>query len=85
MSRIINWIAFDGIFHILFSLIITILFVPLLPIWGAALSTLGIGVLKELYDFAFKGMKFRIHDIVCYVVGISIGSALMFYLYFVTL
>lgn len=85
VTKVFDWIASDGVYHILFSLIITILFSPILPIWGSALATLGVGVLKELCDFLIKKTVFSFHDIVCDLIGIFVGVLLLLYIRVVSL
>lgn len=58
---------------------------PILPIWGSALATLVVGVLKELYDFLIKKTVFSFHDIVCDLIGIFVGVLLLLYIRVVSL
>lgn len=73
MKRILEWIAADGMAHILVCWALTLTFGAFMPVlWAAVLSAL-IGVGKEVYDrLSGKGSP-TWHDLICDLIGVGMG------------
>ena len=74
INKILNYIAQDGLLHIVLSSLIAAILSLFLPIWIAAIVTFIIGLAKELiYDLLLKKGTCELKDLICDVVGIIIG------------
>jgi len=74
INKILNYIAQDGLLHIVLSSLIAAILSLFLPIWIAAIITFAIGLAKELiYDLLLKKGTCELKDLICDVVGIIIG------------
>lgn len=74
INKILNYIAQDGLLHIILSSLIAAILSLFLPIWVAAIITFAIGLAKELvYDLWLKKGTCELKDLICDVVGIIIG------------
>ena len=74
INKILNYIAQDGLLHIILSSLIAAILSLFLPIWIAAIVTFIIGLAKELiYDLLLKKGTCELKDLICDVVGIIIG------------
>lgn len=75
-NKIKNWIAVDGLLHLLVSALVFMLLTPFVKVWVALFFTAFIGIGKEIYDFFIKKSNNRpqvIHDLICDCIGIFIG------------
>lgn len=72
INELFEKIGFDGCKHIILSAIIMTLLQLITPNIVAALVTLGIGWIKEMYDQRGHG-QVQIKDILCNILGIIIG------------
>lgn len=63
----------DKLLHIVVSSAIVVMLGLLMPIWVAALTTLSIGISKEIYDKLSGKGCFEWMDLVCDCIGILIG------------
>ena len=74
MKKLLNFINnhIDKVLHICISYILMTYFGAALPIWMAALFTIIIGIVKELYDQKDYG-GFSWKDLIADVVGIVLG------------
>ena len=73
LNRIFAWIGNDGCKHIILSAILTIVAKWLLPVWVAVVLVLLIGIIKEVYDKISGKGSAEWKDIICDIIGISIG------------
>lgn len=74
INKILNYIAQDGLLHIVLSSLIAAILCLFLPIWIAAIVTFIIGLAKELvYDLWLKKGTCELKDLICDLVGIIIG------------
>lgn len=68
----------DGLFHLLASMLIVLALGWLVPLWVAALVSLGAGVLKEVvWDALMKKGQAQWKDLICDAVGVAMGALLL--------
>lgn len=72
INKLFELAGFDGCKHIILSAIIMTLLQLIIPNIVAALFTLGIGWIKEMYDQRGYG-QVQIKDILCNILGIAVG------------
>ena len=77
IDKIISWIGLDGMAHLLACLVVCAVLGAFLPCWVAALASVCVGVIKELYDLLSGRGVCDSHDIVCDVIGAIIGCVLI--------
>ena len=73
IKRLLNWIATDGLQHILICYAMMLTLAPIVGIAWSVLATTGIAVLKEVWDFCIQkdnDISQVMHDLLCDVVGI---------------
>lgn len=63
----------DKLLHIVVSSTIVVVLGLLMPIWLSALTALGIGISKEIYDKVSGKGCFEWMDLVCDCIGVLIG------------
>ena len=76
MKRLYNWIASDGLLHILISMAIMLCLQPLVGTILAVCVAVLLGAGKEIYDGAIQkdnNGEQILHDVVCDVVGIILA------------
>lgn len=79
-KQCLNWIAEDGFQHICVSALLIFAFGWIKPMYVAPVTVLLIGLYKELYDRISGTGQASWHDVICDLIGISIGMlGLMFY------
>lgn len=81
LKNIYQWIASDGLLHILMSMAIMLCLQPLVGTLISVCITLIIGLLKEFYDGVVQKDNNReqiLHDVVCDVVGIVMAICVIY-------
>ena len=76
MKRLYNWIASDGLLHILASMAIMLCLQPLVGTILAVCVAVLLGAGKEIYDGAIQkdnNGEQILHDVVCDVIGIILA------------
>jgi hypothetical protein len=81
MKRILNWIAVDGLLHLLvcYSIILTI--APIINLWWAISITIIIASIKEIVDYFYQkdnNLQQVLHDLICGFVGMFGALIVMF-------
>lgn len=73
LNRLFNLAGYDGLKHLVLSMLITKVLLLFLPIYLAVLITLVISISKEVYD-KISGRGFaEWKDVICNLIGILIG------------
>ena len=73
LNRLFNLAGYDGLKHLVLSMLITKVLLLFLPLYLATLITLTISISKEAYDkVSGKGCA-EWKDIFCNLIGIMIG------------
>lgn len=67
------WLTNDKLLHIVASAVIMVVLGLFLPTWVAVVSTLCVGIGKEVYDKVSGKGCFEYMDLVCDCIGILIG------------
>ena len=76
-EKIYRWLGFDGLLHILSSLVIVAIAAAVLPLWIAAVSALVLGIAKEtVWDLFLHRGTASWHDMICNLAGIALGAML---------
>lgn len=81
MKRLYNWIASDGLLHIVVSMAIMLCLQPLVGSILAVCVTVLLGAGKEIYDGAIQkdnNGEQILHDVVCDVVGVVIAICVIY-------
>ena len=76
MKKIYQWIASDGLLHILVSMVVILCLQPLVGATIAICVAVLLGVGKEIYDRYIQCDNNReqiLHDVVCDIVGIILA------------
>lgn len=75
IARILNWFGTDGLAHILVSLVLCGVLSAVLPVWAAVLTTMAIGIGKELvWDWWMKKGTCEVRDALSDAIGTIIGA-----------
>lgn len=73
-EKILNYIGQDGLLHILCSIVLVRVIDIFFPLWVAIISTVVIGLAKELIWDKWLGKgTFDKKDLLCDLIGIIIG------------
>ena len=76
MKKLYNWIATDGLLHILVSMVVVLCLQPVIGTILSILISMLIGISKEHYDvYIEKDNNFTqsLHDFICNCVGIVLS------------
>lgn len=75
IGRILNWFGTDGLAHVLVSLVLCGVLSAVLPVWGAVLVTMAIGIAKELvWDYWLKKGTCEVRDALSDAIGTILGA-----------
>lgn len=78
LRRVREWVRVDGLLHIETSALLVMFLAGFLPVPGAAMLTLFVGIGKEFYDlFRHDGNPGWDHDLLCDLIGIALGVVLL--------
>ena len=73
VSSIEKYVRADLFKHFIVSALICLILIIFLPSWAAGLITLGIGIIKEIYDKYKKNPTgFDIADLIADIIGILV-------------
>lgn len=76
IDKVITWMGYDGVLHLLCSALIVLFFAGMFPWWVAALIGLAAGIGKEIYDALHPDSHSAdAHDLVCDLLGIVAALA----------
>ena len=81
LKKIYQWIASDGLLHILVSMVIILCLQPLVGTILAVCVAVLLGMGKEIYDGAIQkdnNEEQILHDVVCDVIGIVIAICVIY-------
>ena len=76
MQRLYNWIAPDGLLHILVSMVVVLCLQPIIGTLLAIIVSALIGISKEHYDMYIEkdnNEQQSLHDFICNCVGIVLS------------
>lgn len=76
MKKLYNWIATDGLLHILVSMVIVLCLQPIIGTLFAIIVSALIGIGKEHYDVYIEkdnNEQQSLHDFICNCVGIVLS------------
>lgn len=78
INNIRRWLGTDGMLHVLCSIVLVVTTGILFPVWISALTTLIVGVTKELaWDKWLNRGSATWHDFACDIIGTAIGASLL--------
>lgn len=79
IKAILNWIATDGLLHILVCYAIMLALMPVLGLWWATAATIAVAIGKEAVD-GMKGASASaiVHDFICDGVGLLLAGCTIF-------
>lgn len=69
---------YDKVVHFFASAALTVVLVSVVPVWAAAAGALGVGGLKELYDWTSRRGRFDVDDVAADAVGVVLVAGLWF-------
>lgn len=73
LNKIFDLAAYDGLKHLVLSLVLTKVFLIFLPFWIAIGVTLVITIAKEMYDKISRKGVADWKDIICNIIGIILA------------
>ena len=74
LIRIANYINVDGLLHITVSALIILFFGGFLSLYASAIIAVVVGIAKEMYDYFSRKGTAELHDVICDLIGIALGS-----------
>lgn len=72
LKKIWKWVRTDGLLHIGYAALIFLSLEPFMPWWVAAIITVVLFIIKEIYDRHHGGCA-EWHDIICDCIGLAYG------------
>ena len=84
LKNIYQWIASDGLLHILVSMVVVLCLQPLVGTILSILISMLIGISKEHYDMYIEkdnNEQQSLHDFICNCVGIVLSLLVIFILW----
>lgn len=84
LKQLYNWVASDGLLHILINVVIMLTFTLILNVWWALLISISVSLIKEGIDCFIRKSNNKqqvIHDLICDAVGILLTLPLLIYHY----
>ena len=76
-QRIWRWLRSDGLLHIGYAALIFLSLEPFMAWWVAAIITVVLFIIKEIYD-RYRGGCAEWHDIICDCIGLAYGIGIYF-------
>ena len=80
LKEILNWVAVDGLLHLLVCYAMMLALTPVVGVWWATAATVTVAVFKEVFD-ALCGRNTwsqMVHDFICDGVGLLLAGCALF-------
>lgn len=67
----------DGLLHLETSALMVCILGVIAPVWVAAVGSMMVGLMKEIYDMHHEGHSAEWHDVACDAIGVLCGMLIV--------